>query len=117
MLSLVISQGDYVTIGNDVVLQFNHMSSNRCNLVIQAPKEIPILRGEVLERTGEKRPDCVFESKRRRKAELPWNHSKEQALRAMRRQLDQMDGDDEHVKTLRRQLDHIFPPAEPSKGK
>lgn len=111
MLSLVISQGDYVTIGDNIVLQFDHMTGSRCSLVIQAPREIPILRGEVLERSGARRPDCVFETSRRRKPEVPWDRSKAQALQAMRRLLERMDGTDENVKALRRQLDHMFPSA------
>lgn len=111
MLCLTISPGDYVTIGDNIVLQFDHMTGSSFDLVIQAPREIPILRGEVRERGGGTRPDCVFEKSRWKKAEIPWNRSKEQALRAMRRQLACMDGDDERVQTLRRQLNHIFPPA------
>ena len=111
MLSLTISPGDYVTIGNNIILQFDHMTAGRCDLVIQAPREIPILRGEVLERGGAARPDCVFEKNRWRKVEIPWNRSKEQALRAMRKLLGSMDGEDESVKALRRQLNHMFPAA------
>lgn len=115
MLCLTISPGDYVTIGDNIVLQLDHMTAGRCDLVIQAPREIPILRGEVLERGGAKRPGCVFEKTRWRKVEIPWNRSKEQALQAMRKLLESMDGQDESVKNLRRQLDHMFPPA--GKGK
>lgn len=111
MLSLTIAPGDYVTIGDNIVLQFDHMGAGSCDLMIQAPREIPILRGEVLERSGAKRPDCVFKTTRWRKVKIPWNRSKEQALRAMRKQLAGMDGEDERVQALRRQLDHIFPPA------
>lgn len=111
MLSLTISPGDYVTIGDNIVLQFDHMPAGHFDLVIQAPREVPIVRGEVLERGGVKRPDCVFEKSRWRKVELPWNRSKEQALHAMRRLLASMDGNNENVKSLRRQLNHMFPSA------
>lgn len=30
-------------------------------LAVQAQRELPILRGEVLERVGGRRPDCVFD--------------------------------------------------------
>lgn len=116
MLSLTISPGEYVTIGDNIVLQFDHVAAGRCDLVIQAPREIPILRGEVRERRGEKRPDCVFEKSRWRKVEIPWNRSKEQALHAMRKLLESMDGKDESVKTLRRQLNHMFPSTEKEKA-
>ena len=44
MLCITLLPGEYVT--------------------IDAPREVPILRGEVLERNGGKRPSCVY-SKRR----------------------------------------------------
>ena len=46
-------------------------------------------------------------------AEIPWSRSKAQALKAMRTVLERMDGDDEDVRTLRRQLEHMFPSGEP----
>ena len=60
MLCLTLAQGEYLTIGTDVVVQFDRMSGDHCKLVIQAPREIPVLRGEVLERSGGQRPACVF---------------------------------------------------------
>ena len=114
MLCLTLAQGEYLTIGKDVVVQFDRMSGDHCKLVIQAPREIPVLRGEVLERSGGQRPACVFDAPRWRKREIPWDRSKAQALAAMRALLSQMDGGDSNVRTLRRQLNHIFPPA--SKG-
>lgn len=111
MLCLTLAQGEYLTIGTDVVVQFDRMSGDHCKLVIQAPREIPVLRGEVLERSGGQRPACVFDAPRWRKREIPWDRSKAQALAAMRALLSQMDGGDSNVRTLRRQLNHIFPPA------
>jgi len=109
MLCLSLSPGEYLTIGENVVLQFDRMAGDRCKLIIQAPREIPVVRGEVRERRGEKRPDCVFEKPRRRNPELSWDRSKAQALEAMRRTLAGMDGGDEDVRALRRQLNHMFP--------
>jgi len=87
------------------------MSSNRCKFVIKAPKDVSVLRGAVLERTGEERPDCIIEKQRWHKREVVWDRSKAQALAAMRKRLCQMDGRDENVRDLRRQLNHIFPPS------
>ena len=109
MLCLALTQGEYLTIGENVVVQVDRMTNDRCKLLIQAPREVPVLRGEVRERTGSKRPDCVVEDIRWRKAEIPWNRSKAQALAAMRKILEQMDGRDDDVKALRRQLNHMFP--------
>lgn len=110
MLSLTLAPGEYLTIGGDVVVQLDRMTGGRCKLMIQAPREVPVLRGEVLERKGGERPDCVFDAPRWRRTELPWDRSKAQALNAMRALLSKMDGGDENVKALRRQLNHMFPP-------
>lgn len=111
MLKLQLKTGEYVTIGSDVVVQMESVSGDRCKLMIQAPREVPILRGELLERAGGERPDCVFETSRPHRCRgLAWNRNKSQALIAMRRQLREMDDEDEGVKALRRQLDFIFPP-------
>jgi len=111
MLCLSLLPGDYVTIGENVVLQYDRTVGERCKIAVKAPREVPILRGKVLERDGLERPDCVFDAPRPCRRELPWNRSKAQALSAMRRLLAQMDGDNEDVQALRRQLNHIFPPA------
>lgn len=110
MLCLALAPGEYMTIGEDVVVQMDRIAGDRCRVIVFAPREIPIVRGDVLERAGGKRPDCVFETTRWHRQEVPWNRSKAQALTAMRKILAEMDGADDHVKSLRRQLDHIFPP-------
>lgn len=110
MLCLSLLPGEYLTIGDDVVLQYDCTSGDRCKLVIQAPREIPVLRGNVRERQGKERPGCVFDKSRWRKREIPWSRSKAQALTAMRRRLWKMDGSNEDVIALRRQLNHMFPP-------
>ncbi len=103
--------GEYVKIGEDVVLQYDRTVGEKCRVAVSAPREIPVLRGAVLERNGQKRPDCVFDKPRWYKREVPWDRSKAQALTAMRVTLSHMDGNDEDVKALRRQLNHMFPSA------
>ena len=112
MLCLSLAPGEYLTIGSDVVLQIDRICSDRCKLMIQAPREVAIVRGEVLERNGGERPSCVFDAPRWHRPEVLWDRSKSQALAAMRTLLSQMDGGDSNVQALRRQLDHIFPPAQ-----
>ncbi len=109
MLCLNLTPGEYMTIGDSVVVQLDRITGDRCKLMVEAPREISILRGEVLERGGGERPSCVFDAPRWHKQEIPWNRSKAQALAAMRKLLSQMDGRDSNVQTLRRQLDHMFP--------
>lgn len=112
MLCLNLNQGEYLTIGEDVVVQLHSISGDRCKLVIHAPKEIPVLRGKVLERTGGQRPECVFDGPRWHRKEIIWDQSKAQALAAMRLLLSQMDGRDRNVQTLSHQLNRIFPPVQ-----
>lgn len=110
MLSLQLRTGDYMTIGENVVVQLSDVSGDRCKLMIKAPREVPVLRGELLERGGGERPDCVLETLHRHKRGLTWNRNKSQALNAMRFLLNRMDSGNEDVRTLRRQLDFLFPP-------
>ncbi len=112
MLCLSLLPGEYVTIGENVVLQYDRTTGDRCRIVLNAPREIPIVRGAVLEREGAERPDCVFDSPRWYKREVPWDRSKAQALAAMRNLLSKMDGQDDDVKALQRQLNHMFPQKE-----
>lgn len=112
MLFLQLKTGEYMTIGDNVIVQLNDVSGSRCRLMVQAPREVSVMRGELLERAGAERPECVMETARSRwsGSGLSWNRNKTQALIAMRRLLSQMDGGDDQVKDLRRQLDFLFPP-------
>ncbi len=110
MLSLHFRTGDYMTIGEDVVVQVDRISGDRCKLMVQAPKDMAILRGEVLERTGGERPKCVLDGPHRHRQEVFWDRNKTRTLISMRALLRRMDGADDNVKTLRRQLDYLFPP-------
>lgn len=114
MLSLQLKTGDYLTIGEGVVVQLDRISGDRCKLMVQAPKDMTILRGEVLERTGGERPECVMNGPHRHRQEVFWNRNQSRTLAAMRALLCEMDGGDRNVQTLRRQLDFIFPPESAS---
>ena len=37
MLCLTLNQGDYMTIGDNVVIQLDHITGDRCKVVIHAP--------------------------------------------------------------------------------
>lgn len=58
MLSLSIKSGEYITIGNDIVVQIFREGPD-ARVEVKAPRELTILRGEVHERTGEK-PDGLL---------------------------------------------------------
>lgn len=56
MLCLLMKEGEYLTIGEDIVVQVFPDSKSRVRLAIKAPKDVTILRGDLLERTGAQRP-------------------------------------------------------------
>ena len=58
MLSLSIKSGEYITIGNDIVVQIFREGPD-AKVEVKAPRELTILRGEVHERSGEK-PDGLL---------------------------------------------------------
>ena len=62
MLSLQLKSGDYLTIGEDVVLQVFKEAGSHFRVSVKAPREIPILRGAVREREGEARQEGLRES-------------------------------------------------------
>ena len=68
MLSLNLKDGEYLTIGDDIVVQV--FTNSTIRVFVKAPKDKPILRGEVLERNGEERPDCLFDPKAKKKKTL-----------------------------------------------
>lgn len=110
MLCITLLPGGYFTVDGKIVVQFDRLSGERVRLNVDAPREMPILRGEVLEREGGQRPACVTDVSPRYVRQLAWDHRKKQALAELRRTLDRMD-DSEEVRTLREKLDVIFPRA------
>ena len=56
MLFLHMKDGDYLTIGEDITIQFFPDSSTRVRVAINAPRDLTILRGDVRERNGAERP-------------------------------------------------------------
>lgn len=111
MLTLGLEEGEYMTIGDNIVVQAIRTVEGRCELNIKAPREIPIVRGTALERRGGERPACVFDNPGQVRRKFFLNSSKLETVAAMRKLLNQMDSWDSNVKTLRRQFNHIFPPT------
>ena len=56
MLFLMMKEGEYLTIGEDIVIQTFPDSSTRVRVGVQAPRDMLVLRGNLRERSGEKRP-------------------------------------------------------------
>ena len=113
MLCISMRAGDYFTVGSSTVVQFDRLTGDRVHLTINAPREVPILRGGVLERGGGKRPDCVLGVSPRHVKQLPWNPAKKRALIELRQTLDGM-GDTPEARAIREKLDFIFPKPQES---
>ena len=57
MLKLTLLPDEYLMIGNNTVVQLARIAGGRADLAIDAPREIPVVRGTVLEREGASRPE------------------------------------------------------------
>lgn len=57
MLSLMLKDGEYLTIGEDIAVQVFRGPGPQIRVAVKAPRDMTILRGEVLERSGGRRPD------------------------------------------------------------
>lgn len=66
MLYLQLKSGEYLTIGDDIIVQVH--TSSKVRVSVQAPKDMTILRGEVWERNGEERPGCLVPAGKGEKA-------------------------------------------------
>ena len=63
MLTLRLDSGDYFKIGEDVTVQIFRDSGGKFIVSIDAPREIPIVRGAVLERDGMRKPEHLLTKK------------------------------------------------------
>ena len=53
MLKLTLKPGQYIDIGNDIKVIFSGGSANNIHLLIEAPKELNIVRSSVKKASGE----------------------------------------------------------------
>ena len=126
MLSLQMKSGDYVTIGENVVVQVFRDSGPQFRISIKAPKEIPIMRGAVLERAGQERPDGLHkrgpkkspseqirsarkleELAKRQDARQKEKETRSRAMAEMDRVLSNMDQNSAEIRYLRFQLEQM----------
>ena len=96
MLKLTLLPEEYLTINDSVVIQLKRVAGGRADLAIDAPREFPILRGTVLERSGGQRPGCLApptgkRARTRRDQIFRWNDDRERAVRAMKQALDRLE--------------------------
>lgn len=116
MLKLTLLPDEYLTVGNNIVVQLLRVSGGRADVAIEAPRAVPVVRGAVLERQGGKRPACL-EPPPKKKARyyrdqvFRWNDDRERAVRSMKQVFERLEqnGAGEEAKILRTQLDRIIP--------
>lgn len=116
MLKLTLHPDEYLVVGGNIVIQLTRVAGGMANLALDAPREVPIVRGAVLERQGGQRPACLGAPPKKKGAYyrdqvFRWNDDRERAVRIMKQVMDRMDpdGGKEEVKLLRKQLDRIVP--------
>lgn len=116
MLKLTLLPDEYLTVGDNIVVQLLRVSGGRADVAIEAPRAVPVVRGAVLERQGGKRPACL-EPPPKKKARyyrdqvFRWNDDRERAVRSMKQVFERLEqnGAGEEAKILRTQLDRIIP--------
>lgn len=64
MLNLNLKEGEYLTIGDNIVVQTFPFGS-QTQVLIDAPRELTVLRGKLRERSGDQKPDAVIEGCRK----------------------------------------------------
>ena len=116
MLKLSLLPEEYLTINQDIVVQLTRITGGRANLAIHAGREVPIVRGAVLERQGGERPACLQPPSGKkahyyRDQVFRWNDDREKAVRTMKQVLDRLEqkGSTEEAEILRTQLNRIIP--------
>lgn len=85
MLSLNVKDGEYITIGDDIVVQTYRFGA-QTQVLVDAPREIPILRGKVRERDGDAAPGSVIKGSRRQPTPSDLRHAEARQEVMARRQ-------------------------------
>ena len=52
MLQLTLTPGEYFTVDGKIIIQLHRVEGERAHVAIEAPREVPVVRGAVLERQG-----------------------------------------------------------------
>ena len=58
MLALSVQEGDYITIGDDIVIQIYAQKGKLTRIAIDAPREMPVVRSKLVEEQGAT-PECM----------------------------------------------------------
>lgn len=82
MLSLNIKHGEYITVSDNIVIQVLP-DGGWATLLVDAPREIPILRGKLRERAGMERPESIYtDHVKRRSRNTPSDKRKREQYQA-----------------------------------
>ena len=65
MLSLTVHPGEYITIGDDIVVQILK-TGEITRVTIEAPRELAIVRSKLVEEKGEA-PECIQRLRKEKK--------------------------------------------------
>ncbi len=124
MLSLRLKSGEYLTIGENIAVQIFRQTGDSFEVAVKAPREIPVLRGEVFERSG-RRPEGLRESRQKSPSQRNSTAKRQTALarqeelrenrlalmEKMAEVLNEMEagaaGDGERIAVLRRLLEQL----------
>ncbi len=58
MLAVSVQEGDYITIGDDIVIQIYAQKGKLTRIAIDAPREMPVVRSKLVEEQGAP-PECM----------------------------------------------------------
>lgn len=58
MLCLTRKQNEQIRIGDDIVITIVWIGPGKVRIGVDAPKETPVVRTELLERDAERKPSC-----------------------------------------------------------
>ena len=117
MLCITMRRGEYFTVDGDTVILVDQLSGERAHLTIHAPRDVAIVSGAVLERSGNPPPACLAELSARKRAKyrpeavFRWNSEREKAVRRMEQVAERLEksGSMEEAEILRAQLAQIVP--------
>lgn len=116
MLRLSMLPDQYLTINDNIVVQLTRVAGGRAYVAVDAPRDVPIVRGTLLEREGAERPACLTPPPRRkpklqRDLLFRWNDDRERAVRGIQLVIDHLEanGSKEDAQALRLQLKRLLP--------
>lgn len=91
MLTLRLKPGEYLVIGDDIAIQVFEKKRNYLEVAVEAPREVPVLRGEVYEQKNA-RPSFLRESRSQTPSERNANLRRKETLARRADAAQQLNG-------------------------